>query len=133
MKRPCVLAACLVSAFVRPAAADILRVIPQSALVVVVTRNADMAEKNFRAVAGKISGKTPKDDLVEALLRGFADVDASVKGQLAAATVNRTAPMALVMMAPKADAAGVPGAIVLKVTNYRTFLEKLAELTGTAV
>jgi len=111
------------------AEANVLDVIPQKALVVIATRNADAAERNLRTMTGLVTAKPSTDDQLEPFLLAAAQADRTIKGTLAAATVQRVAPMALVVVPPKPGDTDLSTALLLRVLDYERFKAALAKLT----
>lgn len=103
--------------------ADILKVIPEKSLVAVVTKNADAAEKHFRDMAEKLVGNLPGNSFIELVLR---------VRNLGVAAIDRKGPMAMALVTPAFDIPGVPVGVVVKVGNYRKFLEEIAGVVGAA-
>ena len=119
--------------------ADILKVIPEKSLAAVVAQNAEEAEKHIHELALKLLSDLPKESLIEALLREFkvrprkpAGEAPVVEGAAATSTIDLTGPIALVLVSPVKDARGFPVAVVVKVRNYKDFLQELAKVVGAA-
>lgn len=136
-----VLAACLVFlCHLSAAQADILEVIPEKSLVVVIAKSADGAEANFRDMGERLFGDLPADSMVEKLLQQLKlrptpapdDMNFDPEAAAKASVIDRKGPLAIVVVVPAMDIPGAPVGVVLRVSDYKKFLNEVAVGVGAA-
>ena len=127
----------------RPAAlrADVLEVIPESSLAAVVARSADGFQDSMQTMVFELTGdKRLGGGHVKDVLRTFGlrggrvrrlREDEKDQPPRRVKTIDLKGPMALVVVAPAMDQ-GPPNALVVKVPDYRKFLQEYADILGAA-